>query len=46
MGIGFCVFGAGTEGGLEPDACRLLRHLYYARTTINFKARGLDGAGR
>jgi hypothetical protein len=29
-----------------PDACRLLRHLSYARTTRDFEARGLDGARR
>jgi hypothetical protein len=44
MGIGFCAFGASTDCGLEPDACRLLRHLSYARTTRDFEARGLDGA--
>ena len=53
MGIGFCAFGASTDGGLEPDACervrtasgadgRLLRHLSYARTTT---CRGLRGTG-
>ena len=49
MGIGFCAFGASTDGGLEPDAygsCRLLKHLSYARTTRDFEARGLDGARR
>jgi hypothetical protein len=30
-----CAFGTGTHGGLEPDACRLLRHLSYARGSIN-----------
>jgi hypothetical protein len=45
MGIGVCAFGARTDGpgGLEPDACRLLRHLSYARTTRDFEARGLVG---
>jgi hypothetical protein len=38
--------GPGTHGGLEPDACRLLRHLSYARTTLDFQERDLDGAGR
>ena len=28
------------------DACRLLKHLSYARTTRDFEARGLDGARR
>jgi hypothetical protein len=46
MGYSFCAFGTGTHGGLEPDACRLLRHLSYARTTLEFQERGLDGAGR
>ena len=46
MGIGFCALGDSTDGGLEPDACRLLRHLSYARTTRDFEARGLDGARR
>ena len=27
---------------LEPDACRLLKHLSYARTTRDFEARGLE----
>ena len=45
MGYSFCAFGTGTHGGLEPDACRLLRHLSYARTTLDFQERGLDGAG-
>ena len=46
MGIGFCAFGASTDGGLEPDACRLLKHLSYARTTRDFEARGLDADRR
>ena len=46
MDYSFCAFGTGTHGGLEPDACRLLRHLAYARTTLDFQERGLDGAGR
>ena len=47
MGYSFqCAFGTGTHGSLEPDACRLLRHLSYARTTLDFQERGLDGAGR
>ena len=46
MGYSFCAFGTGTHGGLEPDACRLLRHLSYARTTLDFQERGLDGARR
>ena len=32
----FVPAGTGTDGGLEPDACRLLRHLSYARTTLDF----------
>ena len=33
--------------GLEPDAwSRLLRHLSYAWTTLDFQERDLDGAGR
>ena len=46
MGYSFCAFSTGTHGSLEPDACRLLRHLSYARTTLHFQERGLDGAGR
>jgi hypothetical protein len=46
MGIGFCVFGASTDGGLEPDVCSLLRHLSYAHTTRDLEARGLDGTRR
>ena len=46
MGVGFCAFGTGTSGALEPDACRLLKHISYARTTLEFQARGLDGVGR
>ena len=50
LGIGFSfrAFGTGTHGGLEPDAvaCRLLHHLSYAWTTLDFQERGLDGAGR
>ena len=46
MGVGFCAFGTGTSGALEPDACRLLKHISYARTTLEFHARGLDGVGR
>ena len=34
------------SGALEPDACRLLKHISYARTTLKFQARGLDGVGR
>ena len=37
MGYCFCAFGMGTHGGLEPDACCLLRHLSYARTTLDFQ---------
>ena len=49
MGIGFCAFGASTDGGsftVEPDDCCLLKHLSYARTTRDFEARGLDGDRR
>ena len=50
LGIGFSfrAFGTGTHGGLEPDAvaCRLLHHLSYAWTTLDFQERDLDGAGR
>ena len=45
IGVGFCAFGASTwaNGSMEPDDCRLLRHLSYALTTIDFQSRGLDG---
>ena len=46
MGVSLCAFGTGTSGALEPDACRLLKHISYARTTLEFQARGLDGVGR
>jgi hypothetical protein len=48
MGVGLCAFGTGTSGALEPDACRLLEHIpvSYARSTLEFQARGLDGVGR
>jgi hypothetical protein len=46
MAYSFCAFGTGTYGGLEPDACHLLRQLLYARTTLDFQERGLDGTGR
>jgi hypothetical protein len=46
MGYSFCAFGTGTHGGLEPHACRLLRHLSYAWMTLDFQERGLNCAGR
>ena len=46
MGVSLCAFGIGTSAALEPDACRLLKHISYARTTLEFQARGLDGVGR
>ena len=46
MGVSLCAFGIGTSAALEPDACRLLKHISYARTTLEFQVRGLDGVGR
>ena len=46
MAYSFCAFGTGTHGRLEPDAYRLLRHLSYARMTLDFQEQGLDGTGR
>ena len=37
------------SGSMEPDACRLLRHLPYSLTTTDFRSWGLDetdGTGR
>ena len=47
-GLGFVHLGLAQpdDGGLEPDACRLLKHLSYARTTRDFEARGLDADKR
>ena len=46
MGYSFCAFGTGTQGGLEPDDCRLLCHLSYTWVTLNFQEQGLNGASR
>ena len=47
-GLLFCALvRPGHIRGLEPDAwSRLLRHLSYAWTTLDFQERDLDGAGR